>query len=91
MALLGNYFGTKVFASISGLAMAVQTTISATTPLIGGYMYDTSGSYAETFYGLAILCFSGAVLLIFLRPPLKNTSQREIMTSEKFLGDEPID
>ena len=72
MTLLGNYFGSTVFASVSGLGMAVQTTVSAVAPLIGGYFYDTQGSYASTFYGLAILCFAGAVLLVFVRPPVKN-------------------
>jgi MFS family permease len=71
MTLLGNYFGTTAFASISGLALAVQTSVSAVMPFIGGYMYDTQGSYASTFYGLAILCFAGATLLLFVRPPVK--------------------
>ena len=71
MALLGNYFGTTAFASISGLAMAIQTSISAVVPLIGGYMYDTQGSYDSTFYTLAVTCFAGALLLVFVSPPVK--------------------
>lgn len=72
MTLLGNYFGSSVFASVSGLGLAVQTTVSAVAPVIGGYFYDTQGSYASTFYGLAVLCFAGAVVLVFVRPPVKS-------------------
>ena len=82
MALLGNYFGTTAFASISGLAMAIQTSISAVVPLIGGYMYDTQGSYASTFYALAIICFAGATLLLFVRPPVKNSQARAAVAKE---------
>jgi len=82
MTLLSNYFGTTAFASISGLAMAIQTTISALVPFIGGYMYDTEGSYASTFYAMAILCFAGALLLVFVSPPVKKVQEGETMAAE---------
>ena len=84
MTLFGNYFGSTVFASVSGLGLAVQTSVSAVAPLIGGYLYDTQGSYASTFYGLAMLCFGGAVLLLFLRPPVKNSRYQETRAPERF-------
>jgi len=72
MAVLGNYFGSSAFASISGVALAVQTTVSAIVPVLAGYYYDVNGSYAPSFYSMAVLCFCGALLLIFVRPPRKS-------------------
>ena len=71
MAVLANYYGSTAFASISGVALAIQTTVSAIVPVLGGYYYDTHGSYAPSFYSMAVLCFCGALLLIFVRPPRK--------------------
>lgn len=71
MTVLGNYFGSAIFASVTGVALAFQTTISAIVPVVGGYYYDSSGSYAQSFYWMAALSFGGAILLIFIRPPYK--------------------
>ena len=72
MAVLGNYYGPVIFASVTGVALAFQTTISAIVPVVGGYYYDIDGSYALSFYWMAALSFAGAVILIFLRPPGKS-------------------
>ena len=71
MTVLSNYFGTGAYASIVGIAMAVQTTISAIVPLMAGYMYDTYGSYVWSFYGTSFWCFIGAILIACARPPLR--------------------
>ena len=70
MTVLSNYFGTRVYASIVGVALAVQTTASAIAPLVAGYIYDTTGSYSQSFYTLSVLCFAGAVIIAFVRPPV---------------------
>lgn len=69
MTLLGAYFGAAAFASVAGVAMAFQTVISSTVPLIGGEVYDRVQSYAGVFYSLAALMFFGAAVLTLLRPP----------------------
>ena len=73
MTVLGNYYGSAIFASVTGIALAFQTTISAIVPVVGGYYYDINGNYALSFYWMSALSFAGAVILIFLRPPHKHT------------------
>ena len=36
MTVLGNYFGLKAFALLSGIAIAINTTLSALAPYIAG-------------------------------------------------------
>ena len=36
MAVLGNYYGLKAFALLSGIAIAINTTLSALAPYIAG-------------------------------------------------------
>jgi MFS family permease len=72
MAVLNNYFGTSVFASLSGLAIAINTTLSVIAAFVGGRLYDQGHGYDATFYTTAIWCFVGAVVLFVLRPPRKS-------------------
>lgn len=77
MTVLSNYYGTKVYASVVGVAMAVQTTAGAIAPLVAGHLYDTSTSYATSFYSVAALCLAGAVILLFVKPPLLVKDQKD--------------
>ena len=72
MTVLSNYFGTRAFASLSGLAIAINTGCSVLAPIIGGRLYDQGHGYGGTFYALAIWCFVGAVVLFVMRPPRKD-------------------
>jgi len=69
MTTLSNYFGTRVFASVSGLAVALNTTLSAITPYVAGWRYDAGSGYAGSFYFLAAWCLLGGMVLFVLRPP----------------------
>ena len=69
MATLSNYYGTRVFASLAGLAIAINTGISSLVPIIAGRMYDTGMGYAAAFYVTAIWCIGGAVMLVLLHRP----------------------
>ena len=71
MTVLSNYFGTRAYASLVGVTIAVQTTVSAIVPFTAGYLYDSHGSYAWSFYGTALWCFIGAVLIVSARPPFR--------------------
>jgi MFS family permease len=71
MTTLGNYYGMRVFASLSGLALAINTTISALIPYIGGWLYDSGRGYGGVFYALAAWCFVSALVLFVMRPPLR--------------------
>ena len=69
MSVLSNYFGTRAFASLSGLAIAINTTLSAIAPTAAGRLFDQGVGYGTAFYFLAAWCFVGAVVSSCLRRP----------------------
>jgi len=69
MSVLSNYYGTRAFASLAGLAVAINTTLSAIAPKVAGHLFDEGVGYAATFYFLAAWGFISAVVLIFTRRP----------------------
>jgi MFS family permease len=70
-AVLSNYYGIKPFATLAGVAIAINTTFSSITPSAAGWLYDRGYGYAGVFYLLAGWCFLGAVILFFLKPPVR--------------------
>jgi MFS family permease len=73
-AVLSNYYGTKVFAALAGLAVAINITMSSITPSIAGWLYDRGHGYQGIFYTLAIWCFAGAVALFIIKPPVRKAA-----------------
>jgi MFS family permease len=69
MTVLSNYFGSKAYASVIGITLAVQTTIGALASFIAGDLYERQGNYSVAFIGTAILCFAGTLVLFITRPP----------------------
>ena len=69
MATLSNYYGTKAFASLSGLAIAINTGISSLSPIIAGRMYDMGLGYDNAFYLIAAWCIAGGALLALIKRP----------------------
>ena len=76
MTLLGNYFGTKAYAGVVGVTIAVQTTVSAIAPSVAGYLFERYGTYGPTVYTIAVLCFMGSLVLLLAKPPLRPVSVR---------------
>jgi MFS family permease len=70
MAVIGNYYGLKAFALLSGIAIAINTTLSAIAPYVAGYLFDRGYGYGGTCYFLAAWCFVGAVVLFMIRKPV---------------------
>lgn len=73
MTTISNYYGPEVFAAAAGVAGALNTIISFIASVLGGVVYDALGSYAPTFYILAVWCFAGAVALVLVRPPARRS------------------
>jgi MFS family permease len=69
MAVLSNYYGTRAFASLAGLAIAINTTLSAIAPKVAGRLFDQGVGYGVNFYFLASWCFAGAAVVFFIRRP----------------------
>jgi MFS family permease len=70
MTVIGNYFGLKAFALLSGIAIAINTTLSALAPYIAGTLYDRGYGYDGICYFLAGWCFLGALALFLIRRPI---------------------
>jgi len=70
-AVISNYFGTKAFASLAGLAIAVNTAMGSITPSLAGWLYDNGHGYQGVFYTIAVWCAIGSIILFFMRPPIK--------------------
>ncbi len=69
MAVLSNYYGTRAFASLAGLAIAINTTLSAIAPKVAGRLFDQGIGYGVNFYFFASWCFLGAIVLFLMRRP----------------------
>lgn len=75
-AVISNYYGTKAFASLSGLAIAVNTAMGSLTPSVAGWLYDSGRGYQSVFYTVAMWCVIGAVILFIMRVPAKQAANR---------------
>jgi MFS family permease len=70
MALLSHFFGTKPFASLSGMGVLIQTGAASIVPVLAGAYFDAHHSYALPIYLLiALNVVVGSVLLVARRPP----------------------
>ena len=74
MTVLGNYYGLKAFALLSGIAIAINTTLSAIAPYVAGYLFDQGYGYAGICNVLAAWCFLGAFVLFVIRRPVLSPS-----------------
>jgi len=71
MTMMSNYYGDRPYASIIGFLAVLATTAGAIAAYGAGLVYDHFGSYAGAFYGVALLCFAGFVILLFIKPPVR--------------------
>jgi MFS family permease len=78
MAILGNYYGPKVYPLVLGVTMPFGTIVGAIGPIVAGYFSDKYGSYVYPFSGVAVICFATGVLLIFAKPPVKHAGRGKI-------------
>ena len=69
IGLLRYLFGTRWLASIIGIMMGTGALISAAGPVLGGYIYDQTGSYGIPFLLGAICWGMAAFVTILLKRP----------------------
>ena len=62
-------FGLRSLGMLMGMMMALMGTLGAGGPLLGGLMYDLTGSYAPAYLIGAALLLSATGLVCLLRPP----------------------
>ena len=75
VALRGEYFGPKNFATIMGLSQPIMVIGTFFGPVAAGYAYDLQGSYTTIFTIIAGLNMIGAILVFFIKPPSINDYQ----------------
>jgi MFS family permease len=68
-AIVGDFFGRLSVGAIFGFVWAIAASAAAFGPLIAGYLYDLTGSYAEAFALSAALNLVAACLVVLLRKP----------------------
>jgi MFS family permease len=79
LALQGDLFGRRHFASISGMMMPITMIGTITAPLLAGYLYDTTQSYSLIFYIFtAMISLSGIFFLLIPRPSPPQRLPREV-------------
>jgi len=76
-AALSNYFGTKTFAALVGLTIAMNTTLGSVAPSAAGWLYDHGHGYQGIFYLIAAWCVLGAVVLFFMKPPVRKPADKD--------------
>jgi MFS family permease len=67
MALLSKCVPSNKFAKTSGIAFSLETVSSATTPFLGGFLFDTTHTYAPLLLTLVAMNGITALLLLFNR------------------------
>lgn len=68
-SIRADYFGTRYFASIQGFSRLITTGGSFLGPLIAGYLYDRTRSYALPFTLFAGISLLAAFCMLLGRPP----------------------
>ena len=69
IALRGDFFGPRNFATIMGLSQPVLMIGSFVGPVAAGYAYDVQGSYQMVMTVMALIILIGAVLVLFINKP----------------------
>jgi MFS family permease len=70
-AIMFNYFGSKNYAAIMGVALPVATFLGAISPVVAGLFKDLSGTYLPAFGIMVGVCVFGVICALFARPPLQ--------------------
>ncbi|MBI2855897.1 MAG: MFS transporter [Chloroflexi bacterium] len=69
IALRGEYFGPRNFATIMGFSQPILMIGTFFGPIIAGFAYDVQGSYRMVFTAIALVNLLGAALVPFIKRP----------------------
>ena len=67
-AIIREYFGRASFGKMVGLTMGISSVAGIVGPTLGGWVFDTFGSYYPLWVGFALLNVLGGVLILMVRP-----------------------
>ena len=71
-----NYFGSRSYGAIRGLALTGQVVAQAAGPLLSGALRDATGSYAWSLHVFAALGGLSVIAALAAYPPRKSLVQR---------------
>ena len=74
VAIRGDYFGRRSFATIFGFSSIPISFVMIGGPVVVGYLVDQLGSYTMSLWGLAVLGAVGALLIGLAQPPAQASS-----------------
>ncbi|MFH1560897.1 MAG: MFS transporter [Chloroflexota bacterium] len=69
MAIIGEYFGRKNFATIRGFTLLFHIPATVLGPVYAGWIYDTTDSYQIAFMSFIVALVVGTVFLYLARRP----------------------
>ena len=69
MAVVGEYFGRKNFATIRGWMQLCHIPATVVGPIYAGWVYDTTDSYQIAFMSFIVGLVLGTVFLFLARRP----------------------
>ena len=69
VAIRGDYFGRKHFATIFGVSQLPMNLLMLGAPVLAGYLFDSTGSYTIPFIGLGILNLLGGAFMLLVHKP----------------------
>ena len=72
--LVGNLFGRRSFATLTGIISIFYSAGMMLSPLFLGWMVDRTGGYTESLLILTVLYAASAVLFAFARRPRSRTA-----------------
>ena len=67
LVLIARLFGDRSYGAVQGSLMMLQVPGTMLAPILAGYAYDATGSYALAVAGFSLALLSGGVLLFTLR------------------------
>lgn len=68
-AMQADYFGTRSFGTIMGLMSLIATIGGLASPIVAGWIFDTTGSYQLAWWLFTIVTVPAIPLMLLARPP----------------------
>jgi MFS family permease len=68
-ALQADYFGTKSFGTILGLMSLVTMMAGLVSPVVAGWIFDTTGSYKTAWQIYTLITLPAVPLMLLAKPP----------------------
>jgi len=92
MTMVADYFGTRRFATLRGLASSLQTPAGVVAPVFAGFVFDQTGSYQGIFIGYALVTAMGALAIWLIRRPTWSELQATSVSAAtpQPMGEPPV-